>query len=443
MECSMEVFECASGSDMQGREFLLLDKEQVINIIENMADGVVVLSTDATIWYVNNALRAMTGWSAQELDGAPFGKIVSDDEISLFSMIQQMMTLGPIRDYDTCLVNKDGEKVPVSFNGSVLRDEGGRMLGLVGIARDNREIKTLILKLEEANANLEKKVLQRTAELEKAYNELKSTEAQLIQSEKMASLGQLAAGVAHEINNPIGYINSNLGTLEGYVKEFIDLANVYTEVDDQLSRLNSEEVRSAAERIRKYRDSHDLDFVIGDAVKVIKECAEGTDRVKRIVQDLKEFSHVDKAEKAFCNVNKGLETTLNIVRNEIKYKIEVVKEYGEIPDLLCHPQELNQVFMNLIVNASHAIEKNGKITIRTHADTENIYVEISDSGHGIPDEIKDRIFDPFFTTKPVGVGTGLGLSISYGIIKKHDGEITVNSKVGEGTTFIVRIPIGK
>ena len=153
----------------------------------------------------------------------------------------------------------------------------------------------------------------------------------------MASL-PVAAGVAHEINNPIGYINSNLGTLEGYVREFIDLAKVYTEVDDQLSRLNSEEVKNAAEKIRKYRDSHDLDFVIGDAVKVIKECAEGTDRVKRIVQDLKEFSHVEKAEKAFCNINKGIETTLNIVRNEIKFKVEVVKEYGEVPDLLCHPR---------------------------------------------------------------------------------------------------------
>lgn len=437
----MEVFECTSGSDMQGREFLLLDREQVINIIENMADGVVVLSTDATIWYANRALCAMTGWSAQELDGAPLGKIISDDEISLFVMLQHMITKGPITDYETCLVSREGEKMPVSFNGSVLRDEGGRMLGLVGVARDNREIKKLILKLEEANSTLEKKVLQRTYELEKAYNDLKNKDTQLIQSEKMASLGQLAAGVAHEINNPIGFINSNLGTLERYVEGFVGLTKIYSDVSDQVDKLRSEEVRSALDTIKKYMNDNDMEFVVDDAVKVIKECEEGVERVRKIVMDLKEFSHVDKAEKAYFNINKGLDSTLNIVRSEIKYKADVIKEYGDIPEVLCHPSELNQAFMNLLVNASHAIENNGKIILKTYADTENVYVDVSDNGCGIPEEIKDKIFDPFFTTKEVGKGTGLGLSISYGILKKHNGEITVRSKVGEGTTFTVRVPI--
>jgi PAS domain S-box-containing protein len=439
----MEVFECTSGSDMQGREFLLLDRNRVVNIIENMADGVVVLSPDLTIWYANRALRAMTGWTARELDGAPFGKIIADDEISLFSMIQQMMTMGPIRDYETCLVNKESEKIPVSFNGSILKDGDGRMLGLVGIARDHREIKKLILKLEEANATLEKKVMQRTAELEKAYNELKSKELQLIQNEKMASIGRLAAGVAHEINNPIGFINSNLNTLEKYVESFVGLAGVYSDVSDQLERLRSEEVKAALNAIKGYMNDNDMDYVAEDAVKVIRECGEGAERIRRIVQGLKVFSHVDRSGKTYFDINKGLDSTLNMVRNEIKYKAEVVKEYGDIPEMPGYPQELNQVFMNLLVNASHAIEAKNKglIKIKTYQDNGSVFVEISDNGCGIPDDIKNRIFEPFFTTKEVGKGTGLGLSISYGIIKNHNGEISVESRVGEGTTFTVRIPV--
>ncbi len=428
---------------MQGREFLLLDRQQVINIIENMADAVVVLSPEATIWYVNKTLAAMTGWKTQELDGAPFGKIIPDDEITLFIMLQQMITRGPIRDYETCFINTEGEKIPVSFNGSVLRDESGRMLGLVGIARDNREIKKLIMKLEEANISLEHKVMLRTAELEKAYNELKHKESQLIHSEKMASLGQLAAGVAHEINNPIGFINSNLGTLEDYLKDFIELVSVTGGLVEKIDGMKLEDVRSRAEAIGQRMEEIDIRFVVDDALKVIKESRDGTERIKKIVQDLKEFSHVDKAEKTFINLNTGLESTLNIVMNEIKYKAEVIRDYGDIPELQCYPMELNQVFMNLLVNASHAIENKGKIVLKTYADTDNVYVEISDSGCGIPDDIRSKIFEPFFTTKEVGKGTGLGLSISYGIIKKHNGDISVESKVGEGTKFRVRLPIKK
>lgn len=437
----MEAFQCKNSGDLAGREFLLLDRQQVINIIENMADGVVVLSPDATIWYANKALVAMTGWTSLDLNGNPLGKIIPDDEISLFMMLQQMITKGPIRDYETCLVSRDGKKVAVSFNGSVLRDECGKMLGLVGVARDYREIKRLILELEEANINLEHKVLDRTSQLEKTYNELKHKEMQLIQSEKMASLGQLAAGVAHEINNPIGFIKSNLGTLEYYVKEFIELVSVTGGLVEKIDGIKLEDVRSRAEAIGQRMEEIDIKFVVDDAIKLIKESRDGAERIKKIVQNLKEFSHVDKSEKTFFNLNTGLESTLNIVMSEIKYKAEVIKDYGDIPELLCYPMELNQVFMNLLVNASHAIENKGKIILKTYSDTDNVYVEISDSGCGIPDDIKGRIFEPFFTTKEIGKGTGLGLSISYGVIKKHNGEISVTSKTGEGTMFKLRVPI--
>lgn len=444
----MEVFECTSGSDMQGREFLLLGREQVAGIIENMADGVVVLSPEATIWYVNKALCAMTGWSTQELDGAPFGKIIAEDEIALFAMLQHLITKGPIVDYETCLLNKDGEKIPISFNGSALKDGEGRMLGLAGIAKDNREVKRLILKLEDANVNLEKKVMQRTAELEKAFNDLKGKELQLIQSEKMASIGQLAAGVAHEINNPIGFINSNLNSLERYMESFVGLARAYSDISNQMEKGCPEEIKGVLEAIKKYTTDNDMEFMVEDAVKIIRECRYGAERVKKIVQDLKDFSHVDKAEKIYFDINKGLDSTLNIIRNKIKDGAEVIKEYGEIPEVLCHPMELNQVFMNLLVNASNAMGKaggqgngRGLIKIKTSHDNDSVFIEISDNGQGIPDKIKERIFEPFFTTNEVGKGTGLGLSISYGIMKKHNGDISVKSKAGEGTTFTVRVPI--
>ncbi|NOY53547.1 MAG: PAS domain S-box protein [Deltaproteobacteria bacterium] len=272
-------------------------------------------------------------------------------------------------------------------------------------------------------------------ELEQAYADLKSTQSQILQSEKMASIGQLAAGVAHEINNPMGFITSNLGTLEKYVgklSEFIEaqsaflkeaaLPDVLTEIDEMWKKLK-------------------LDYVLEDIPELIEESLEGAERVKKIVQNLKSFSRVDQAECKMADLHDCLESTLNIVWNELKYKCTVTKEYGEIPRTQCHPQELNQVFMNLLVNAAQSIEKQGRITIRTESDAGMIRVKISDTGSGIPQDKLKRIFEPFFTTKEVGKGTGLGLSICYDIVKKHGGEIDVTSEVGKGTTFTVSIPV--
>jgi len=271
--------------------------------------------------------------------------------------------------------------------------------------------------------------------LEKAYTELKATQTRILQQEKMASIGQLAAGVAHEINNPIGFISSNLGTLDKYVSKLTEFIEAQAAI---IAALGSEEFdRVLGEKRRKLK----LDYVIPDIKALIEESLDGADRVRKIVQDLKSFSRVDEAEYKHADINECIESTINIVWNELKYKAVLKREFGDLPLTKCYPQQLNQVFMNLLVNAAHAIEKQGEITINTRHEDDSILVAISDTGVGIPEKDLGRIFDPFFTTKEIGKGTGLGLSITYDIVKKHNGDITVHSEVGNGTTFTVRIPV--
>lgn len=265
------------------------------------------------------------------------------------------------------------------------------------------------------------------ARLEEAHN-------QLLQSEKMASIGQLAAGVAHEINNPVGFVNSNLGALQKYIDSLLRLIAAYEEHDGEIASQSRESLKALKREI-------DIDFLRDDIKELMAESQGGLQRVKRIVQDLKDFSHVGDSELQWANLESGLESTLNVVWNELKYKAEVVRDYGAIPEVECIPSQLNQVFMNLLVNAAQAIKDHGVITLRTRQLGDDVCVEIADTGSGIPPEIINRIFDPFFTTKPVGSGTGLGLSITHGIIRKHGGRIEVDSEPGMGTTFRIVLPI--
>ena len=281
----------------------------------------------------------------------------------------------------------------------------------------------------------EESLRQSREELEEAYTELKATQNKILQQEKMASVGQLAAGVAHEINNPMGFILSNLRTLGKYRDRLIGF------IDLQSEALESLNVAKVLENIREERKKAKVDYIINDIGDLITESLDGADRVKKIVQNLKSFSRIDEADEKSADINECLESAVTIVWNELKYKAEIKKEYEDLPSTECNPQELNQVFMNFLVNAAQAIDKQGEITIRTrHADG-FIYVSVADTGCGIPDDKLDRIFEPFFTTKDVGKGTGLGLSISYDIVKKHGGEILVESEEGKGTTFTVKLPV--
>ncbi len=277
---------------------------------------------------------------------------------------------------------------------------------------------------------------QAHAELQAANQQLKEAQAQLLQSEKMASIGQLAAGVAHEINNPIGYVHSNLGSLEGYIQDIFRILEVYAEVE----RDHPEQAPLFA-GVKAMRQKLDIDFLKEDVHALLGETREGIGRVKKIVQDLKDFSRTGAEDEwQWADLHRGIDSTLNIVNNEIKYKAKVVKEYGTLPEIECLPSQLNQVFMNLLVNAAHAIDAQGLITVRTGADADSLWVEIADTGSGIAPENLTRIFEPFFTTKPVGKGTGLGLSLSYSIVQKHGGRIEVDSARGRGTTFRITLP---
>ena len=275
--------------------------------------------------------------------------------------------------------------------------------------------------------------------LKEVNGKLSEAQDKLVQSEKLASIGQLAAGVAHEINNPIGYIFSNFGTLEKYLGELFEMLAGYEAAEAQLAGT------PVAATLKELRERIELDFLKEDIPTLMAESKEGITRVRKIVQDLKDFSRVDAHQEwVWANLHQGMDSTLNIVNNEVKYKAEVVKEYGTLPDIFCLPSELNQVFMNLLVNAAHAITaERGLITIRSGTDeaTASAWIEVCDNGGGIAKENLSRIFDPFFTTKPVGKGTGLGLSLSYGIVRKHHGQLDVRSEVGQGTTFRVTVPV--
>jgi len=285
---------------------------------------------------------------------------------------------------------------------------------------------------KQAEADLQ----QHNADLSALNDKLTQAHEQLVQSEKLASIGLLAAGVAHEINNPVGFVLSNFGSLEKYLADLFELIETYQRTEPSLSPELALELSTLRERI-------ELDYLKEDLGALMQETKDGIGRIRRIVQDLKNFSHVDDAQDwQLVDLHEGIDSTLNIVNNEIKYKADVVKAYGQMSRVQCVPSEINQVIMNLTVNAAHAIgAERGRITIRTGQEGEMAWFEIEDTGSGIAPENLNRVFDPFFTTKPVGKGTGLGLSLSYGIVHKHHGQITIKSEVGKGTTFRVTLPI--
>ncbi len=327
-----------------------------------------------------------------------------------------------------------GKRFYVEISVSPVKDGAGQVVQVIHVSRDITGKKELEISLQAERRLLEKTNIQ----LEQAYNELKQTQSQIVQQEKMASIGQLAAGVAHEINNPMGFISSNLASLDNYLEK---LTRFLTSQDTLLTALQDEK---AWRELQDERKKLKIDYLLKDIPALIAESRDGAERVRVIVQNLKNFSRVDNNEICLTSINDCLETTLNIIRNELKYKAEISREYGEgLPRVKASPQQLNQVFMNILVNAAQAIENKGKITIKTWREKNSVRVAISDTGCGIAQQNLTRIFDPFFTTKEVGKGTGLGMSITYDIIKKHNGAISVASEVGRGTTFTVSLPVAE
>ena len=269
-----------------------------------------------------------------------------------------------------------------------------------------------------------------------SYETLRRTQSQLIQSEKMASLGQLVAGVAHEINNPVNFIKSNIQPLKEYMSGFKKLI---LRIDQAKERL-PEEDRLAYETIF---EEEDIGYAIEDSDKLVSSFEDGSTRIAKIVADLRQYSRVDKEYRSPFDIHEAIESSLTLLHNRYKKHVTVHKEYGEIPKVVCSPGQMSQVFLNLLSNAEEAIEGDGNVWIRTYQEKDRVVIRILDDGKGIPAERLSKVFDPFFTTKPVGKGTGLGLSIAYGIIEQHGGTITVESEERKGATFTVTLPIRK
>lgn len=296
--------------------------------------------------------------------------------------------------------------------------------------RSQIELKRARDRLTDQNAYLE-------MELAKRLQENQQTQIRLLQSEKLAAVGQLSAGIVHEINTPVGFVTSNLASLASYWEATLKLLDAY-EVLEEISTGDA----AALQRIQSIKQECDIAFLRSDTAQLIAESQDGLARVAAIVRDLKNFSRAESTDdRQWADLHSGIDSTLNIVWSEIKYHCTLRKDYGELPKVYCNPSQINQVVLNLLVNAAQAIPDQGEITIRTGQTDGKAFIAIADTGTGIPAETLSRLFEPFFTTKPVGKGTGLGLSIAYGIMQRHQGSIEVSSTQGEGTTFTLWLPL--
>jgi PAS domain S-box-containing protein len=389
--------------------------------LSSIGDGIIATDKEATITFLNKEAERLTEWTEVEASGKNVNEIfkiineVDGEKIDHpVKLILQLGTIKGIADH-TLLITKSGKEVPIGNKFAPIQDEQGNILGIIIIFRD-------------------------VSEIVGSKQELLAAQAQLVNSEKLAGLGRLAAGVAHEINNPLGYITSNLRTLAKYVAALKEAFNKYQSLIGKIGPIPSELQKEFDKKLV-------LDFIIGDIDEIVKENKEGIDKIVQIVGDLKSFTHTNpEATVKPADLNKAIKNTLTVARNEIKYLAEVTCELAELPEIPCILSEINQVLLNIIINAAQAIKSQkrqakGHIRIVTSDSGDYVSCEISDDGPGILPANLGRIFDPFFTTKPPGEGTGLGLSISYDIIvNKHQGELLVESALDKGCKFIIKLP---
>jgi two-component system, NtrC family, sensor kinase len=344
---------------------------------------------------------------------------------------------GYVKEFEVNMKKKDGSLITVLLTAQVEKDKNGNITGYRGIIRDIS-----------ARVRNEQKLKQMNAELLEANNKLKQAQASLFQQGKLAAIGQLAAGVAHEINNPLGFVASNFSTLEKYFNSIQSFYTLFNKTMSEITESHGQFSKESIELLMEEKQKMGIEFIMDDVYDIFTESQEGLERIRNIVENLRSFSRVDyenKIEK--YNINAAIENTLTVAKNEVKYVAEVETDFSDIPLIECRGDEINQVLLNIIVNAAQAIKNQerqdiGKIRIRTYKNETHVGCDISDTGPGIPEDIIDKIFDPFFTTKDVGEGTGLGLNICHDIVvNKHNGELTVASEKGKGSTFSIRLPI--
>lgn len=409
-------------------------------ILDAIPDFVLCKGAESRIIYANKAFREYYGMTLEQLKAiidAPFVKpdytqqYVKDDAY--------VFTTGKTLEIEEPVMRYDGQERLFNTIKTAIFDAQNQVIQTVGVSRDISERK----QAEEA-------LQKQAAALEKTLLDLQQAQTQLIQTEKMSSLGQLVAGVAHEINNPVNFIHGNLTHIDNYTQDLLSFIQLYQEIYPE-----------TAPEIQDLSAEIDLDFLMEDLPKTLASMKVGTQRIREIVLTLRNFSRLDEAEMKFVNIHDGIDSTLLILQNRLKAKpehpaIEIIKEYGNLPDIECYVGQLNQVFMNIFSNAIDALDNYNcqrttaeinnnlsKITIRTQVINPHwVGISIRDNGPGMTESVKQKLFDPFFTTKPVGKGTGLGLSISYQIIvEKHRGKMKCISEPGKGAEFWIEIPI--
>lgn len=389
------------------------------------AYAVTVMNMDGVITYANDSFCEINGYSREELTGRTHAEIHAEEmPPPYWKKMQSNLKKGLVWHSEIAGKRKDGSLFWTDTTIIPLSLLTEKDIGYISLSTD-------ISHLREDNQKLAKSVMEKERKLH-------TVEGILVQSEKMASMGMLAAGVAHEINNPIAYISSNTAKMREYIDGMSSVIHEALAIAEDSSTPDLIKTR-LCEAIRGKDDIH---YLLQDSQSMLSETIDGIERVRKIVSDLKSFSHNGNGKKTNTDINKCIESALTLANNEIKYKATVVRDFDPIPAVYCNESQINQVILNLLVNAAHAIDKSGTISVKTRAiDNKHISISISDTGSGISEETLGRIFEPFFTTKPVGKGTGIGLSISNDIIHKHNGKIAVSSTTGKGTTFTIILPV--
>lgn len=406
--------------------------------------GICLLNAEYQILYWNDFFSDRTGQTSATAQGQSLLELFPQQARYLKKKIDSVFVLNnasfsywehqphvfpfsssrPITGEET-LMYQNIEFLPVESEDSIVRS-------ICLVVQDVTELASYFLAEQQLAVRLE----QEHAELKALNDKLSMAQSQLLQSEKMAAIGQLAAGVAHEINNPVGFISSNLQTLQDYATRLLKLTAFYEKV---ISKTGNDTFLALQ---RDTQQRLQFDFVRQDLPELLSESIDGIERVSEIVKNLKAFSHVDNAQWQYANLVEGLENTLKIAANQLKYKVEIHRDFAtDLPEVYCQPNQINQVFLNLLVNAAQAMAHKGHLYLRAWQQDQSVCVEVRDTGPGIAPEHMSRLFEPFFTTKPVGSGTGLGLSLSYSIVKKHRGEIEVRSTPGEGASFTIMLPV--
>lgn len=433
----------------EGLQKTTVSREYLESILESANDAFISIDEKGRIIFWNRQAEKTFGWTRDEVAGKLLAEVIIPEQyreahvrgLKHFLQTKEGPVLG--KTLELSALHREAREFPLELTIWPIQTKQGYQFN--AFLRDITERKKTENQLKNAYVELEgreKSLRQMFGDLQTAHEALKAAQARLTQSERLASIGQLAAGIAHEINNPVGFIGNNLEMFQSYIQNYLKLAQLADSMKKEIENGNVEKAKALIEEFKKFTKEIDLEYMNKDAEPLLKHSLDGVERIKKIVADLKMFAREGMNETVeSLKIEEVIDSVLAIIHNELKYKAELIKDYGDTPLVKGNPPRLGQVFMNILVNAAQAMEQRGTISVKTYQRNGQLCVDITDTGKGIPPENIKKIFEPFFTTKAVGQGTGLGLSVSHEIVQKHGGKIEVQSQVGKGTTFTVMLPV--